>query len=146
MTESNINNENSFLIFKGNVLMYVAPEATLRKDLGARRLFRTEKWGNAVERREGKTTNKRFILTKAIPRGLLRLSPTGEFQSRWKVPDSNFFQSQAGDLGYVYASQTLPEGSFQSSLLSSSSLGHRAGLATGEKPWGTEMLLPTAGS
>ena len=71
MTESNINSENSSLMFKVNVLMYVALEATLRKDLGAGSFFGTEKWGSGQRRvegrREGKTANERFIFTKAVP-------------------------------------------------------------------------------
>ena len=58
MTESSINKENPFLVFKVNVLMYVSPEATLRKDLGARSLFGAGEWGSAEGRREGKTANK----------------------------------------------------------------------------------------
>lgn len=89
MTESNINKENSFLVYKVNVLMYVSPEATLRKDLGARSLFGAGEWGECGREKERKDSQQKFILAGDL--GYVEAGPTlleGSFQTSFLCSSS----------------------------------------------------------
>lgn len=114
MTESNINNENSFLVFKVNVLMYVPPRSDFEEGFGCRECTRDWQVGKCSrEVQQGKTTNKRSIITKVILVGYWHSTPWEDSGPCGKHGIQISSNQKVGDLGYVYASQTLLEGYFQ---------------------------------
>lgn len=136
-------------MFKVIVSLYISPEVAPRKNLSANSLFGRVAGGEVqLGQRERKAANKRSIITNVTPVDNWNSVPLGNSGARVKPSPRIHSNQESGEMWYLYTSQSLLKGCFQScSFFGFSSRvcgGSRGGLVAREirlaKPWNSWQL------